>query len=170
MPVPMGFEWPLEAGTAGMRSTFLVRWLEERSREAAGSWWRARLEAGNDVFGSSRHTPGKRAEAREVSAGLDLSLGGIKKAGPPLLLVQDLSGGQSLDHAHLPLAFRTVPNGGFMSGKWCDSFRRRRYIEQSSANREQAASSPVGHPAEIADPRETFGRTCCKKRRRNSSR
>ena len=151
----MGFEWSLEAGAAGMRSAFLVGWVKERSSEAVGSCWRACLDAGNNVFSPSRHTPGKRAEACEVSAGRDLSLRGIKKADPPLFLLQDLSGGQSLHHAHLPLAFRTVPNGGFMS-KWCDSFGRRR-IEHGSANREQVEAPSVGHPAEVANPREALG-------------
>ena len=113
----MGFEWSLEAGVAGLRSAFLVRWVKERSGEAAGSWWRACLEGGDGAFSGSRHTPGRRAEAGGVSTELDLSLRGIKKADPPLFFPQDLPGGQSLDHAHLPLAFRTLPNGGFMSGK-----------------------------------------------------
>ena len=75
------------------------------------------MEGGNDIFSPSRHTPGRRAEACEVSTEPGLSLRGIKEADPPLFFPQDLSGGQSLDHAHLPLAFRTLPNGGFMIGR-----------------------------------------------------
>lgn len=156
MPLPMGFEWSLEAGVAGMQSAFLVKRVKERSGKAASSWRRARLEGGNGVFSPSRHTPCRRAEACEVSTELDLSLRGIKKADPPLFFPQDLSGSQSLDHAHLPLAFRTLPDSGLMSGRWCDDFRWRRYIEQSSANREQVAAPAAGQPPEVANPREAL--------------
>src|SRR3974390_2164933 len=156
MPRPMGFGWSLEAGVAGMRSAFLVRWVKERSGEAAGSWWRACLEGGNDVVWTSRHTPGRRAGACGVSAKLDLSLRGIKKADPPLFFPQNLLGGQSLNHAHLPLAFRTLPNDRRRGGQRCCGPCRRRYIEQGFANREQVAAPSVGHPAEVANPREAL--------------
>ena len=78
MPQPMGFEWSLKAGVAGVRSAFLVRWGKERSGQAAGGCWRVSLDGGNDVFSLSRHRSGRRAEACEVSTELDLWLRGIK--------------------------------------------------------------------------------------------
>ena len=88
------------------------------------------------VFAAYGHTPSTRARACGASTKLDLSLRGIKEATSPLFFPQDLLGGQSLNHSHLPLAVGTLPNGGLRSGGWCSGVRRRWCSEQISANRE----------------------------------
>ena len=113
----MGFEWSLEAGGCGNAKWLVAKRVKESSGEADGRGWSACFGCRSGVFSLGRHTPGTRAEACGVGTTLDLSLRGIKKADPPLLFPQDLSGGQSLDHAHLPLTLRALPNSGLMIGK-----------------------------------------------------
>jgi len=89
----MGFEWSLEAGTAGTRDArreFLVAvafsWGERLSLELV-------FEGGSGVFVQYGHTPSRRVGPRGTSVTLDLWLRAIKEADPSLFLPQDLLGG-----------------------------------------------------------------------------
>jgi hypothetical protein len=89
----MGFEWSLEAGTAGARDArreFLVAvafsWGEGLSLELV-------FEGGKSAFVRYGHTPSRRVGPRGARATLEVSLRAIKETDPPLFLPQDLLGG-----------------------------------------------------------------------------
>ena len=89
----MGFEWSLEAGTAGTRDAareFLVAvafsWGQGLSLELV-------FEGGSGAFVRFGHTPSRRVGPRRASATVEVSLRAIKETDPPLLLPQDLLGG-----------------------------------------------------------------------------
>jgi|WetSurMetagenome_2_1015567.scaffolds.fasta_scaffold1675503_1 hypothetical protein len=88
----MGFEWSVEAGTAGTGDAareFLVA--------VAFSWGQALslepvFERGSGAFVRYGHTPGKRVGPRRASATLEVPLRAIKETHPPSFLPQDLLG------------------------------------------------------------------------------
>jgi hypothetical protein len=89
----MGFEWSLEAGTAGTGDAAREFLVAVAFSSGEGLSLSLAFEDGSGVFVRYGHTPSKRVGPPGNSATLDLSLRAIKEADLPLLLLQDLLGG-----------------------------------------------------------------------------
>jgi hypothetical protein len=136
MPLPMGLNGRRRQEPRECEAPSVSRWVQERSGGAAGGWWTSCSGAGVAFFCAlqKRASYACRSMRSKHQAGPVVTR--YQGNRPPLFFRQDLLGGQSLNHTHLPLAVGTLPNRGLMSDKWSGGVRRRRCIAESSANRE----------------------------------